>query len=90
MVKFSRSQLTGEDYLSTIDEIEEDWSKFRRALTTQEDKKIFDKVIRHSRIHNKAANQTEGSRSLETFFMSVILEQQLKIMRLKKKLDDMD
>ncbi len=77
-------------YSAQVDEIEEDWSKFRRALTTEEDKEYFDKVVRYARIHNRAADQTEGSRSLETFFMSVILEQQLKIMRLKKKLDDMD
>jgi len=75
-------------YLEQVDEIEEEWSKFRRALTSEEDKEIFDKVIRHAKIHNKAGDEADRSSSLETFFMSVMLEQQLEIMRLKKKLDE--
>jgi len=76
-------------YLEQVDEVEEEWSKFRRALTTKEDKEIFDKVVRHARIHNEAGDEADRSSSLETFFMSVMLEQQLEIMRLKKKLDEM-
>ncbi len=74
-------------YLEQVDEIEKEWSKFRRALTTQEDKEIFDKVIRHARIHNEAGDEADRFSSLETVFMSLMLEQQLEIMRLKKRLN---
>ncbi len=75
------------NYLEQVGEIEEEWSKFRRALTTQQDKEIFDKIIRKARIHNETGDEVDRSRYMESFLMSVMVEQQLEIMRLKKRLN---
>ncbi len=49
---------------------------------------FFDKMIEYAKVHRKAGEVKEGANDMETFFMSVILEQQMEIMRLKKKLDE--
>lgn len=83
------SDSSPDDHLRSIDEIEQKWNKFRRALKADE-RKFFDDMFKYGKIHRKAGEVKEGSKDMDIFLMSVILEQQLQIMRLKKKLDEID
>jgi len=79
----SRSE---KNYLKELDDIVEEWNTYRRALRGAE-KDAFDELVNHAKAHGTAGKELDHYRPIETFFISVILEQQMEIMRLKRKLE---
>ena len=73
-------------YLKELEEIIEEWNTYRRALRGAE-KDAFDELVNHAKAHGTAGKELDHYRPIETFFISVILEQQMEIMRLKRKLE---
>jgi len=73
-------------YRKELDEIKEEWNNYRRALRGAE-RDAFDQLIKHAKAHQTAGEKQDHYKPMETFFLSVILEQQMEIMRLKKKLE---
>jgi len=69
-----------------LEEIEEEWNNYRRALRGVE-KETFDKLIDYAKIHATAGNELGHYQPFETFLLSILLEQQMEIMRLKRKLE---
>ncbi len=73
-------------YRKELDDIIEEWSSYHRALRGAE-KDAFDKLINYAKVHGTAGKEQDHYKPMETFFISVILEQQMEIMRLKRKLE---
>lgn len=73
-------------YKKELEEIKEKWDNYRRALRGAE-RDTFDKLIKHAKVHQTAGEEQDHYKPVETFFISILLEQQMEIMRLKKKLD---
>lgn len=67
-------------------EIESNWKKFRRALR-REDQVLFDELIIKSRKHVSALAYASLTFPIEGMFMSMLLEQQKEIRKLKESLD---
>jgi len=72
-------------YRKEIDEIKEEWNNYRRALRGEE-RDVFDQLIKHAKVHQTAGEEQGHYKAMETFFLSILLEQQMEIMRLKRKL----
>jgi len=51
------------------------------------EKDAFDKIVDHAKVYGTAGKKLDHYRPMETFFLSIILEQQMEIMRLKRKLE---
>ena len=73
-------------YSEELEEIVEEWNNYRRALRGAE-KETFDKLIKQAKVHQRAGEKQDHYKPMETFFLSIILEQQMEIMRLKRKLN---
>jgi len=82
----NKSSETDKSYRKELDDIVEEWNKYRRALRGEE-RDTFDKIIDQAKSHTTAGNKQNHYKPIETFFISVILEQQMEIMRLKRKLE---
>jgi len=76
---------SNKNYRKELEEIVEEWNNYRRALRGAE-RDTFDKLIKQAKAHQTAGEEQDHYKPMETFFISVILEQQMEIMRLKKKL----
>lgn len=74
------------NYSEELEEIVDEWSTYRKALRGAE-RDAFDKMVKHAKVHERAGKKQDQPRAMETFFISVILEQQMEIMRLKRKLE---
>ncbi len=70
-----------------LERIESDWKKFRKALRSDE-KEMFDELFKKAKQHASAAQYQANPDPMETIFFSIILEQQMEIDRLKRKLED--
>lgn len=68
-------------------EIEADWKNYRRALRGKE-KLIFDELFRKAKKHASAAQAQAHIDPMETVLFSILLEQQMEIDRLKRKIED--
>lgn len=79
----SRSE---KNYLKELDDIVEEWKTYRRALRGAETD-AFDKLIDCAKVHATAGEELDHYKPMETFFISILLEQQMEIMRLKMKLE---
>jgi len=73
-------------YRKELDEIKEEWYNYRNALRGEE-RDAFDKLIKQAKVHLTAGVKQDHYKAMETFFLSIILEQQMEIMRLKRKLN---
>ncbi len=73
-------------YSKELEDIIEEWKTYKRALRGAE-KDAFDELVDHAKVHEIAGKKQDHCRAMETFFLSVILEQQMEIMRLKRKLE---
>ncbi len=80
------SSESDKNYLKELDEIIEVWNTYRRALRGAE-KDAFDKLIDCAKVHATAGDELDHYKPMETFFISILLEQQMEIMRMKRKLD---
>ncbi len=82
----NESSETDKNYRKELDDIIDEWNTDRRALRGEE-RNAFDKVINHAKVHETAGKKQNHYKPMETFFISVILEQQMEIMRLKRRLE---
>ncbi len=73
-------------YRELLEHLESDWKEFRRPLRKDE-KKAYDRLFNKAKKHVSAAQYQARPDPMESFFMSVLLEQQMEIQRLKAKLD---
>ncbi len=64
-----------------------EWSKFRKALR-KEEREAFDEMMLSAKKHASAAQYQANPDPVESVFMSVLLEQQLELQRLKRRLND--
>lgn len=70
-------------YRNVMEEIIEDWRKFRRALR-KGDREIFDELIKHAREHASAATYQGRADPAEMIFLSILIEQEKLLRRLKE------
>jgi len=63
------------------------WNEFRRALR-KEDREVFDDVLNRARMHASAASYQTATDPVETVFLSILLEQEKEIRRLKRQWKD--
>lgn len=74
-------------YHKDCDELIEEWYKFKWALRG-DDKERFKELMNMVRRHKAAVNDGDYPTPMEKFLMSIILEQQIKIDRLERVLDN--
>ncbi len=70
-----------------LDKIESEWKNFRKALRSDE-KEMFDELFDKAKQHASAAQYQANPDPMDSLFFSIILEQQMEIDRLKRKLED--
>jgi len=70
-----------------LEEIESEWKNFRKALRSDE-KEMFDELFTKAKKHASAAQYQGNPDPMESIFFSIILEQQMEIDRLKRKIED--
>jgi len=85
MLDLDLSSGSDKSYRKELDEIKEEWNNYRRALRGEE-RDAFDQLIKHAKTHQTAGEEQGYYKAMETFFFSILLEQQMEIMRLKRKL----
>ncbi len=73
-------------YSEELEELIEEWSDYERALNGVE-KDAFEKVKRSAKSNVKAGKEQDPPKEIEAFFISVLLEQQIEIDRLEKRLN---
>ncbi len=64
-----------------------DWSKFRKALR-KEEREAFDEIMLGAKKHAAAAQYQANPDPMESVFISMLLEQQLELRRLKRRMKD--
>lgn len=67
-----------DSYSEECEEIIDKWSKFRRGLRGEE-RGRGDELMDMARKHKTAKDEQDNPRDIETLFMSILIEQQLKI-----------
>lgn len=71
-------------YRMTLESIIHSWADFRRALP-KEDQKIFDHMVNRARMHSSASTYAAFSDPVEGALLSILLEQEKEIRRLKAR-----
>jgi hypothetical protein len=69
-------------YRMTLESIVAEWGEFRRALR-REDRELFDSVMNKARAHASAASFTASADPVDTLFLSILIEQEREIRRLR-------
>jgi len=67
----------------------ESWKDFKRALSPEE-RKFFDQVMDHARIHADAGSMAARPVLSEFLFFSVALEQEERIEELEKRISELE
>ncbi|MEF8874952.1 MAG: hypothetical protein V5A88_09850 [Candidatus Thermoplasmatota archaeon] len=70
-----------------LEKIESDWRNYRDILRGKE-KKMFDELFEKARKHTSAAQSQANPDPVESILFSILLEQQMEIDRLKRKMED--
>lgn len=70
-----------------LERIESEWKSYRKALR-REEKKTFDELFIKAKKHASASQYQAAPDPMESFFISVLLEQQKKIKRLERVVED--
>jgi len=70
-----------------LERIESEWKTYRKALR-KEERDSFDELFIHAKKHASASQYQATPDPMESFFISVLLEQQKKIERLEKVIED--
>ncbi len=70
-----------------LERIRSEWKKFRKALRTDE-REMFDELFRKAKQHASAAQYQANPDPMESVLIAVLLEQQMEIDRLKRKIGD--
>jgi hypothetical protein len=69
-------------YRLTLESIIQGWNDYRRALT-KEDREVFDTMVNRARAHASASTFAAFADPLEGALLSILLEQEKEILRLK-------
>jgi dihydroxyacetone kinase-like predicted kinase len=69
-------------YRNTLESIIGSWSDYRRALA-KDDREVFDGMVNRARLHASAATYAAFSDPVEGALLSILLEQEKEIRRLK-------
>lgn len=69
-------------YRQTLESIVDEWKDYRRALT-QEDREVFDEMMRKARMHASASSYAAFLDPLVGTILSILLEQEKAIRALK-------
>ncbi|KQM11367.1 hypothetical protein AOA80_08620 [Methanomassiliicoccales archaeon RumEn M1] len=69
-------------YRNTLESIIASWSDYRRALT-KDDREVFDHMVNRARMHASASTYAAFSDPVEGALLSILLEQEKEIRRLK-------
>jgi len=73
---------TSPTYRNTLESVLNGWSDYRRALS-KEDRDAFDSMAARARAHSSAAMYAAFQDPLEGAFLSILLEQEKEIARLR-------
>jgi dihydroxyacetone kinase-like predicted kinase len=71
-------------YRMTLESIIQGWADFRRALS-REDREAFDAMVNRARMHSSASTYAAFSDPVEGALLSILLEQEKEIRRLKER-----
>jgi hypothetical protein len=74
-------------YRMHLEQVIKGWDNFRRALR-REDRELFDAMINKARMHSSASLFNVYIDPIESIFMSILLEQEKEIHRLRKELKE--
>jgi len=77
---------TVESYRIALDTEIQSWSGFAKALRT-DDREAFEQMTDACRNHASAGSNATRPEVFEPMVMSILMEQQKKLMRLEKELD---
>ena len=73
-------------YRQVLEILNYEWSAYRRSLRL-EDRHHFDQLMRYARDHADASSQSARPDPFEPVILSILLEQQKQIERLKARLE---
>ena len=73
-------------YRIALERMAQQWSDFRRALR-KGDREAFESLIRSARMHASAATYAVSLDPTESAFLSMLLEHEKELIRLRKALD---
>lgn len=76
-------------YRMVLEQVIKRWDNFRRALR-RGDREAFDRMMNKARMHSSATIFNVHMDPTESMFMSIILEQEKEIDRLKGKAEEVD
>lgn len=76
-------------YRNILENLVNEWQGFRKALR-KEDREAFDRLIEKARMHASAASYEARTDPVESMFMSILLEQEKEIGKLRKKIEEME
>jgi dihydroxyacetone kinase-like predicted kinase len=71
-------------YRMTLESIVQSWADFRRALP-KDDREAFDQMVNRARLHASASTYAAFSDPVEGALLSILLEQEKEIRRLKAR-----
>jgi dihydroxyacetone kinase-like predicted kinase len=71
-------------YRQTLESIIDEWRDYRRALT-QEDREVFDEMMKKARMHASASSYAAFLDPLVGTILSILLEQEKAIRALKER-----
>ncbi len=74
------------NYREELKDLIEDWNDYEDALNGIE-KNAFEQIKKYARSHVRAGKEQNRPKEIETFFISVLLEQEIEIDRLEKRLE---
>jgi hypothetical protein len=80
---------TVRSYRTVLEDMIDQWQRFRKALR-KEDRAAFDRLMDRARMHASAASYDTRVDPVESFFMSILLEQEKEIEELRKKLEALE
>lgn len=71
-------------YRMTLESIVQSWADYRRALP-KDDRDVFDEMTNRARMHASASTYAAFSDPVEGALLSILLEQEKEIRRLKAR-----
>ena len=74
-------------YRLALERMAQQWSEFRRALR-REDREAFDSLVNRARMHSSAATYAISVDPSESAFLSMLLEHEKELMRLRRAVGD--
>ena len=76
-------------FRNLLDRLEADWRDYRRGLTGEE-QKAFDALFQKARAHASASMNAARADPMESVFLSMLLEHEQELRRLRARLSFLD